>query len=378
MSEENSNMEMFAAGSNTVDDARGKLSEDAASLGPMHAGSIVIGLVDEIVGEGGVEVTGCVATQYEWIQIVKHWVAEMIDLDFDYFLYGSTGSTEWRLREYAERRLNTIAKSIGEEEVKRAFKQAEQEFAKGVDQLAWKAFRGTAEERDAFQAEIAREMSGTESPEVITKITELMNALGLDHPVAEQGKAARFAILLSPAAVVSDPACIIVPVIHYINADANDGRYRKNDDGTVPPIEWELRHIALSRLELKHIQRLPGAGQTVHDIDVVMLCPNSDSGREFSRASSSAHVGRQLDLFDDRCHVHLSCQVFRGTLEHSREKRRHFPRILVKFRAKRLPQQLLLGPNPDPVPNQENHQGHRQRPPSRKNQPCSDNRSKHP
>src|ERR1035441_7807839 len=133
MSEEQNNAEMFAAGNNVADDTKEKLSADAGGLGPMHAGSIVIGLVDEIVGEGGVEVPGCVATQYEWIQIVKHWAAEMIDSDFDYFLYGSTGSTEWRIREYAERRLNTIAKSIGEEEVKRAVTEAKGGFSTGGD-----------------------------------------------------------------------------------------------------------------------------------------------------------------------------------------------------------------------------------------------------
>jgi hypothetical protein len=294
MLEENENAKMSKAKS-TVDDSK-KLSEDARGLGPMHAGSIVIGLVDEIVGEGGVEVPGCVATQYEWLQIVKLRAAEMIDLDFSYFLYGCTGSSEWRTREYANRRLKTIAKSIGEEEVKKAFKQAEQEFARTVDQRAWKIFaEGTKEEQECFQEEIAREMSGTESREVTTRITELMNALALDHPVAEQDKAVRFALLRSPAAVVSDPACSIVPILHYVNADA-EGHYRKDDTGSVPPIHWELRYLGVSPLEMRQIQKLPGTGQAVDDIDIVMLRPDSAAGREFSRASTSARWKKNPDL----------------------------------------------------------------------------------
>jgi hypothetical protein len=99
-----------------------KLSENTGGLGPMQVGAFTIGRVEEVVGEGGLEMPGYKATKYQAIQIIKLWAAEMIDSDFDYFLYGSTGSTEWRTREYANRRLNTIAKSIGEEEVKRAFK----------------------------------------------------------------------------------------------------------------------------------------------------------------------------------------------------------------------------------------------------------------
>lgn len=298
MSEEKQQYGNDAAGrSNTADDTKEKLSEDAAGLGPMHAGSIVIGRVDEIVGEGGVEVPGCVVTKYESIQIVKHWAAEIVDVDFSYFLYGCAGSSEWRTREYANRRLNTIAKSIGEEEVKKAFKQAEQDFAKSVDQRAWKIFtQGSREEQEAFQAEIARELSGTEDPQVVARIEEFMGSLGLDHhPVAEQGKAVRFAMVPSPAAAVSEPACSIVPIIHYVNADG-DGHYRKDDTGSVPPIEWEIRHVGLSRLELKHIQRLPDAGQAADDIDIVMMRPDPASGRQFSRASNTARWKKNPDL----------------------------------------------------------------------------------
>jgi hypothetical protein len=297
MSEEKNSTEMFAAGrSNTAEDTEEKLGADAGGLGPMHAGSIVIGLVEEIVGEGGVEVPGCKVTKYELIQIVKHWAAEIVDSDFSYFLYGCTGSSEWRTREYANRRLNTIAKSIGEEEVKKAFKQTEEAYGKDVDQRAWKIFmEGTKEEQEAFQAEIEREMKGTEDPEAIAKITAFMQSLGLDSLVNER-KAVRFAILASTAAAVADPPCILVPVLEYLNADENDGRYTKNPDGFVPPIEWELRHVALSPIELKRIQRLPDPGQAVDNIDLVMLRPDPAAGREFGCASNSARWKKNPEL----------------------------------------------------------------------------------
>ena len=90
----------------------------------------------------------------------RHWAAEIIDLDFDYFLYGSTGSWEWRTREYANRRLNTIAKAIGDAEVTKAFRQVEDDFGKKVDARAWRIFKeGTQEERESFQREVQEKLA---------------------------------------------------------------------------------------------------------------------------------------------------------------------------------------------------------------------------
>jgi hypothetical protein len=138
-----------------ADDTR-KLSEDARGLGPMDAGSIVIGQVDEIVGEGGVEVPGCVVTKYELLKIAEHWAATIVDLDFSAF-QGSSGSWEWRTLEYAHRRLNTIAKSIGEEELETVFKQAEREFSNGVEQSDWKTFLEGKGERERLRQEVQEE-----------------------------------------------------------------------------------------------------------------------------------------------------------------------------------------------------------------------------
>src|ERR1039458_5746896 len=100
MSEAKNNAKM-AGPASTADDSR-KLSEDARGLGPWQAGRFTIGVVDTIIGEGGLEIPGYKATKYEILHLARHWAGEILDLDFDFFLYGSTGSTEWRIREYAE------------------------------------------------------------------------------------------------------------------------------------------------------------------------------------------------------------------------------------------------------------------------------------
>ncbi len=166
MSEENNNEKMSEAES-TADDSR-KLSEDARGLGPGQAGRIRIGVVDMIVGEGGLEVPGFVATKNETLELVRYWATEIIDLDFTLFVYGSSGSSEWRTREFATHRLDTISKLIGEEEVSKTIRLAEQAFGQGVGQRAWRIFtEGTQEEQERFQQEVQEKLArGTEGPQM--------------------------------------------------------------------------------------------------------------------------------------------------------------------------------------------------------------------
>jgi hypothetical protein len=65
------------------------------------------------------------------------------------------------MREYANRPLNTIAKAIGDQEVKEIFMEAEQDLSEGVDQRAWKIFKeGTKEEQESFQQEVLSKWAG--------------------------------------------------------------------------------------------------------------------------------------------------------------------------------------------------------------------------
>ena len=189
MSEENNNAGMSESAS-APDDTK-KLSEDARGLGPRHAGPFAIGVVDEIVGEGGVEVPGFVATKNEILQLVRYWATEILDLDFDYFLTGCTGSSEWRTSEFANRRLNTSRKFIGDEEAAKAFMQAEQAFGQRVDQRAWKIFmEGTTEEQEAFRWEILASdaQDGGLGRLVATNRTHLPNGVSaLMLPLAGRG-----------------------------------------------------------------------------------------------------------------------------------------------------------------------------------------------
>jgi hypothetical protein len=219
-----------------------RVNPDSTGLGWYGNDRIVVGCVDEVNGPGSIEFPRFVPTQHELIQLTRYWASVRINIDFSYFVDGQTGSSEIRLRPFASRRIARIAAALGEDEVAKAVNEAYEDFGTGIDPRTWRIFRdGTPEEQQALQGEIVREFRGAEYPHVVAKIAELMKSMALEFPAAEEGKAARVAILLSPAAVVSDPTCIIVPVIHYVNADA-DGHYRKNDDGSVPPIREQQRY----------------------------------------------------------------------------------------------------------------------------------------
>lgn len=131
------------------------LTDDAEGLGSRHVGPFVIGEVDAIVGEGGVVIPGFVATKNEILQRVRYWTTEILDLDFIFFLYGLTGSSEWRTRDFANRRPATISRLIGEKELTKAIRHAEQAYAKGIDPQVWKVFtEGTKGEQERFQLEV--------------------------------------------------------------------------------------------------------------------------------------------------------------------------------------------------------------------------------
>jgi hypothetical protein len=91
---------------------------------------------------------------------------------------------------------------------------------------------------------------------------DLIKALGVEPLVQEPESAVRFSILPFTAVVNKDPYLIILPVLHYVNADRTTGKYTKDAGCSFPPIEWEIRYVSLSPSEVAQIRKLPDADQT--------------------------------------------------------------------------------------------------------------------
>jgi hypothetical protein len=138
-----------------------KGNPDSAGLGCFGDDRFTVGYIDEVNGPGAVEVPAFVPTRHELIQLAKYWAGVEIDLEFSWFVYQATGSSEIRRGPFASRRIARIAEALGEEAVAEAVRQAYNEFAKGIDPRTWSIFlNGTPEERRVLQDELAREAEG--------------------------------------------------------------------------------------------------------------------------------------------------------------------------------------------------------------------------
>jgi hypothetical protein len=133
---------------------------DSEGLGCWGNEKITVGYVSEVNGPDSAEMPEFVPTRHELIQLVKYWATLKLSHLFGFFLHGQTGSNERRRHAFAGRRICRIATVLGEEEVRKAVEEAEDEFSKTIDPRAWALFKdGTPEEQEAFQDEALRGFS---------------------------------------------------------------------------------------------------------------------------------------------------------------------------------------------------------------------------
>ncbi|HVP58472.1 MAG TPA: hypothetical protein VMU02_10265 [bacterium] len=128
----------------------------------------------------------------------------------------------------------------------------------------------------------------------LTETEHLRGTLGLDFLVPDQSRAVRFALLPFTAAAMNDPYRVIAPVIRYLNVDPVSGKYDVKNN---PAIEWEIRHVCLTRFDVSQIKGLPDEEQTPYDIDIVMTHSEGHAfGYEFSRISTKARWKQDPEL----------------------------------------------------------------------------------
>jgi hypothetical protein len=132
-------------------------------------------------------------------------------------------------------------------------------------------------------------------PRILEADKALMENLGLKPLLPLPGEAVRFSIVPFKVAATDDPYRAIVPVVHYLNADPS-GKYVNRPDGSPPPIEWETGYVCLTRIDMMQIRRLPDAGQTPYDIDIVMTPGNREIGFDFNPGSNRARWKRNPEL----------------------------------------------------------------------------------
>ena len=111
----------------------GRIVENQSNegLGPtgLH---LTIGNVPRLIGEDADEILGYVCSRHELIQLVEHWWAEVLWIEWKSRILGLEGSEEFRVYKYAKRRIDQIGSLIGEEEAERGSTAAESKFKNSV------------------------------------------------------------------------------------------------------------------------------------------------------------------------------------------------------------------------------------------------------
>lgn len=136
-----------------------EINADNDYLGPFGGNGLTIGLVDEVAGEGATEVPEFVPTRHELLQLVKYWERRYLELEHFFFWSGQSGSTDIRVKPYANRRIARIAKLIGDEDVSRAIDEVWSEFAE-QNPRDWDVFlNGDEKQWKEVQEKTHREMA---------------------------------------------------------------------------------------------------------------------------------------------------------------------------------------------------------------------------
>jgi hypothetical protein len=131
---------------------------DNEALEPLRVGNCIIDLCPEINGSDAVACPEYIPTQHELLQLARYWYDTLLGIHLDWFFLAVSGSYESRMLAYAGRRLDRIAKVIGQEATDKVVAEVDTEYQErmGAD---WEIFiRGDDEEREMVRARVNDEV----------------------------------------------------------------------------------------------------------------------------------------------------------------------------------------------------------------------------
>jgi len=149
---------------------------DNDSLLPGGNETFIVGYVDEVNGAGAAEAASYVPTRHEVVKLVKYWCRRVLDNSWFFFIFGGTGSSEWRVKAFADRRFDRAEAAIGRESVDAAIKETREEFRTKVvkDDRLWEIFEnGPQEQWDAVLAETHRKLREQDAAEALKRLEQL-------------------------------------------------------------------------------------------------------------------------------------------------------------------------------------------------------------
>ena len=89
---------------------------------------------------------------------------------------------------------------------------------------------------------------------------------------------------------------VVVLALWYTNADPRDGKYKKTKDGNVPPIEWKIGYIKLSKSGYARVSRLIPEDRKPHELDMLISWKQNGIGFEYSVITQDARFRKSPEL----------------------------------------------------------------------------------
>lgn len=176
-------------------------NSDNDDLLPRRNAKFVLGYVDEVNGIGAEEIQAYVPTRKEIRELVKYWYRQVLDNSWFFFIYGQTGSSEWRLGVFADRRIARADAAIGKKAVDAALKEASEEFRTKVvkDDRLWQIFENRAEVGyPAVWDELHKELFDRDLTQALKRLDELEKEFPTDFIALVLCDDESRAILISP------------------------------------------------------------------------------------------------------------------------------------------------------------------------------------
>ena len=186
---------------------------------------VTFGFVDAVHGPGSEVLPTYGPTRHELLELTRYWMAQVLEIEMFWFLTATSGSHDCTMLPYAKKRLDRIAKVLGEKAVKEVVTQVQNEYRREMGDKNWEILlHGTEEERDKIlQQAYAEQNLDPEDNEwqVLGRVTIDTGTLLLIDPVhngADVGK-----LCESDHAQVSIPGGDFSAVL--VGAGMGDGRY---------------------------------------------------------------------------------------------------------------------------------------------------------
>ena len=126
--------------------------DDSEGLGPRRCGPFVLGVVDEVNGEGASPCPGFVPLRHELLALASYWANTLLFIETTFFYEQQIGSNDTQIIRWAHCRLDEIADVLGPQAVDEAISVVAKQYREQMGEKDWAIFAGLRDDDDRVKA----------------------------------------------------------------------------------------------------------------------------------------------------------------------------------------------------------------------------------